>query len=88
MINVRSINEKSPIGYFLKVDLEFSDKLHDLHNDYPLASEKLAVPNNMLSRYCQEIADKYEIKVGDVEKLIPNFGNKTNYVVQFSCIYL
>ena len=26
-------------------------------------------------------ADKYEIKVGDVKKLIPNLGNKTNYVV-------
>ena len=26
--NVMSINEKSPIGYFLKVDIECSDKLH------------------------------------------------------------
>ena len=29
-----SINEKSPIGYFLEVDLEYSDKLHELRNDY------------------------------------------------------
>ena len=27
----------------------------------------------------KKIGDKYEIKVGD-EKLIPNLGNKTNYV--------
>ena len=33
----------------------------------------------MLSKYCKNIGDKYEIKVGDVEKLIPNLGNKTNY---------
>ena len=26
--NVMSINEKSPIGYFLEVDLEYSNKLH------------------------------------------------------------
>ena len=26
--NVISINEKSSIGYFLEVDLEYSDKLH------------------------------------------------------------
>ena len=26
--NVMSINEKSPIGYFLEVDIECSDKLH------------------------------------------------------------
>ena len=44
----------------------------------------------MLSKYCKEIADKYEIKVGDVKKLIPNLGSKTNYVVTeiFSCICL
>ena len=35
----------------------------------------------MLSNYCTEIADKYEIKVGDVKKLIPNLSEKTNYVV-------
>ena len=34
-----------------------------LHNDYPLAPEKLDVSNNMLSEYCKEIADKYEIKM-------------------------
>ena len=32
-----SFNEKSPIGHFLEVDLEYSDELHELHNDYPLA---------------------------------------------------
>ena len=35
----------------------------------------------MLSKYCKKSADKFEIKVGDVTKLIPNLGSKTNYVV-------
>ena len=35
--DVVSINEKRPIGYLLEVDLEYPDKLHELHNDYPLA---------------------------------------------------
>ena len=47
--DVMSINEKSPIEYLLEVDLEYTDKLYELHNDYPLATEKLAVSNNMLS---------------------------------------
>ena len=34
-----SINEKSPIGYFLEVDLEYPDALHELHNDYKLDPE-------------------------------------------------
>ena len=38
-----SISEISLIGYFLEVDLKYPDELHELHKDYPLASEKLAV---------------------------------------------
>ena len=63
--DVNSISEKSPIGYFLIVGLEYPDELHELHNDYPLAPEKLAVSSNMMPKYCKEIADKNEIKVGD-----------------------
>ena len=83
-----SINEKSPIGFLLEVDLKYPDKLHELHNDYPLAPKKLAVSSDMLSRYSKKIADKFEIKVGDVEKLIPNLGNKTNYVVTYRNLQL
>ena len=50
--DVNSISETSPIGYFLEVDLEYSDELHELHNDYPLAPEKLAVSSDILSKYC------------------------------------
>ena len=50
-IDVISISEKSPIGYFLEVDLKYSDKLHELYDDYPLAPDKLAVSSDMLSRY-------------------------------------
>ena len=65
-----SISEKILIGYFLEVNLECPGELHELHNDYPLAPEKLAVSSDMLSKYCKKIANKYEIKVGDVKKLI------------------
>ena len=59
----------------IKDDLKYLDKLHELHNVYPLAPEKLAISSGMLSKYCKEIADKYEIRVVDVKKLIPNLGN-------------
>ena len=42
----------------------------------------------MLSDYCKKIADEYEIEVGDVKKLIPNLGNKTNYVVHYRNLQL
>ena len=39
--DIMSINDKNPIGYFLEVDLEYPEELHELHNDFPLAPEKL-----------------------------------------------
>ena len=86
--DVNSINEKSEIGYFLEVDLEYPDELHELHNDYPLAPEKLVVTNDMLSKYCKKIADEYDIKVGDIRKLIPNLRNKTKYGLHYRNLQL
>ena len=42
----------------------------------------------MLSDYCKKIADKYEIKVGDIKKLIPNLANKTNYGLLYKNLQL
>ena len=42
----------------------------------------------MLSDYCKKIADNYEIKAGDIMKLIPNLGNKTNYVLHYRNLQL
>ena len=75
--------KKSDAKYFLKVNLEYPN-----HYNYPLAPEKLAIPSDMLSKYCKEIADKYKIKVGDVKKLIPNLGNKTKYVLHYRNLQL
>ena len=86
--DINSISEKSPIGYILEVNLEYLDELHYLHNDYPLAPGKLAIPYYMFSDYCKKIADKYGIKVGNVKKLIPNLGDKTNYVVHYRNLQL
>ena len=86
--DVNSISQKSPIGYFLEVDLEYLDELHELHNDYPLGPEKLAVSSVCFRSIVKIIVKKYEIKVGDVKKLIPNLGNKTNYVVHYRNLQL
>ena len=42
----------------------------------------------MLSDYCKTIVDKYGIKVGVIKKLIPNLGDKTNYVVHYRNLQL
>ena len=85
--SVNSISENSSTGYTLEVDLEHPEELQVLHTDYPWAPEKLAIPYEILSNYCENIADEYGIKVG-VKKLIPNLGNKINYVVHYRNIQL
>ena len=42
----------------------------------------------MLSSLCKEIADKYGIIVGDVKKLFPNLGNKSNYILHYKYLQL
>ena len=86
--DVNLVSEKSEIGCFLEVDLEYPDELHTLHNDYPLAPEKLAIPYAMLSDYCKKIADKYGIKVSNVKKVIANLANKTNYGLHYRDLQL
>ena len=80
--DVESIGENSSIGYILEVDLNYPN-LHELHNDYPLAPEKLKISQNMLSKYCSSIANKYEIKIAGVNKLVLNLGNRSKYVVHY-----
>ena len=61
--NVALIGKNSRLIYILEIDLEYPDELHELHNDYPLAPEKLAISYDMLSDHCKKIADEHEIKL-------------------------
>ena len=82
-----SVGKDSSIGYILEFDLEYPSELHNLHNAYPLALEKLEISQDMLSKYCSGIADKCGIKIGGVNKLVPNLGNK-KYVAHYKNLQL
>ena len=82
------LDENSSIGYLLEVDLEYPSELHELHNNYPLAPEKFEISQNMSSKYCLNIANEYGIKIGGVNKLIPNLGSKSKFVVHYKNLQL
>ena len=75
-------------GLILEVDLEYPQELHDMHNDYPVCPEKVKVSNNMLSAYCKKIAEKYNISIGLVSKLIPLLRDKKEYVLHYRNLQL
>ena len=83
-----SVSENSLVGYFLEVDLLYPNELHDLRNDYPLAPEKLEISQNMLAKYCSNIADEYGINVGGVNKLVPNLRTKSKLIVHYRNLQL
>ena len=70
---LNSVSENSSIGYILEVDLEYPSELHDLENGYPLAPKKLEFSQNILSKYCFNIANKYGVKIGGINKIISKF---------------
>ena len=55
-----------------------------MHNDYPLAPEKIKVAKEMplLNR------EKFNILIGQVHKLIPSLNNKERYVLHYLQLYL
>ena len=67
----------------MEVDLDYPEELHDIHNDYSMAPEKIKIEDEMLSPYSFEIKNKYDIKTDGINKLAPNLMSKKNYGVLY-----
>ena len=73
-------------GWILEVDLEYPKHLHKLHNDYPLAPEKLAVKEEWLSSYQTDLLENKSMI--NITKLVPNLMDKKKYVVHYKTLQL
>ena len=71
--------DDAEFGFFVVVDLEYPEKLHDLHNDYPLAPEHLHITTEMLSP--AQAQDNWESK--NICKLLQTFNTKKYYVCHY-----
>ena len=40
---IKNYNEEKDEGYFLKVDVQYIQKLHELHNDLPFLPERVKI---------------------------------------------
>ena len=55
----------------LEVDLEYPDKLHDLHNDYPLAPERIM---------CKNEVEKLILNLGNKKNYVLHYENLKQYL--------
>lgn len=70
----------------LEVDLEYPEELHDLHNDFSLAPDKMRVEPSTFSDWCTRAAG-VNLKASE-PKLIPTLSSKRNYVFHWQNLLL
>ena len=71
-IELAKYKEDSKTGVITEVALEYPQELDDIHNDYPLAPEKMKATKEMLSSCCESIREKFNI---GIDKLIPTLNH-------------
>ena len=84
-IDFRSKSFDDPKECILEVELKYPPHLHDAHNEYPLAPEKLLITPDLISSYGRELVGKVgsRLSTNPLEKLTSNLRNKANYVVHY-----
>lgn len=78
--DLNTMTKDDGVGYFLEVDVRYPDRLHDEHNDLPVAPENLTITDDMLSPWATRMKNELDIKSGNVNKLVPNLNDKKKYV--------
>lgn len=77
---IKNYHSNKKLGYFIECDLEYPIKIHDKTKDLPLAPEHIKITKNMLSPYCLKLAQRYNISMDSMPKLISTQYDKLNYV--------
>ena len=76
-LELENLRDDSVDGYIYEVDLHYPAKLHNQHDDYPLAPESLVIDREMYSPTQQSVFPESIPQ----KKLTPNLSDKTRYVV-------
>ena len=83
---IKDCNEESDEGYFLQVDVQYLEKLHDLHNDLPFLPERMKIEK--VEKLVANLHDKTEFVIHIINlKQALNHGlvlKKNHKVIKFN----
>ena len=76
--------DEQEFGYILCADLVYPQVLHDKHNDYPMAPERMQIQPTMISETQVKLRAQYKMPRNSAyTKLVPNLLNKREYVLHY-----
>ena len=67
--DITKIAATDDIGFILEVDLKYPVHLHESHNDYPLAAEKVKITHDMLSPYSQSLINTNTVRQKNLHQI-------------------
>ena len=62
--------------------------MYKSHNGYHLASDKIEIKREILSECQLKISGLYNIPIGNLKKLVPNFFDKEKYALHYQNLKL
>ena len=86
--HLNKYTSNSSKGCVLEVEVEYPKELRELHNDYLLPPDKIEIKRGMFSNYQLNVFNIYNIPIGNVKKLGPNFFDKEKYVIYYENLQL
>ena len=83
---IKNYNEESDEGYFLEVDVQYLEKLHELHNDLPFLPERMKIEK--VEKLVANLHDKteYVIHIRNLQQAL-NHGlvlKKVHRMIKFN----
>ena len=83
---IKNYNEESDEGYFLEVDVQYPEKLYDLHNDLPflLEGKRLKKVEKLVTNFLDK--NKYVIHIRNLNQALNHglISEKVHWVIKFN----
>ena len=77
---IKNYNEESNKGHFLKVDVQYTKKLHDLHNDLPHLPERMKIEK------VEKLTTEYIMHTRNLKETLNRglFSKRAHRVIKFN----